>query len=527
MRTETLSIRTLTVGVLLVLGIVPIAHTLMAKLHFRDAALESKVKSLSRVVEVAAREVLNNMEADMIESANAVQARPDLRTAYRQAVEGNLEPLKEALDDPFRKGFVSARLIDLAKLRVYGADHRPLAQSRLGQTGIGPDLPPFLRERVHNRTGVDRLKAIGGLWRSPDGPRYSIVVPVGGLHAEGYLELVADPIYNLARVGDMVQLPLAIDAIDGDRLFQSERFQETEEHLPVPYLLRDETGAPLLRLQIFENVADLYADMHNTQVVMTIGFVGLTVLTLLLAVWLLGRFVVDPVRVLAEDMERCRRGDLCFSREGHCLKEISTLFKMFREMTRELKARSDQLERQTLEDALTGIANRRHFDAALESEWRRAVRNRTRLALLLIDIDEFKAYNDTLGHPAGDACLRQVAQTLEASVTRAGDLVARYGGEEFAVILPNTDEHGAREIAARIRQELKLHQIAHPSSRVAPVLTVSIGLAIAQPEQTAVVADLVIAADAALYEAKAAGRNRISIAAPHRRPQPPGSEQIA
>ena len=139
-------------------------------------------------------------------------------------------------------------------------------------------------------------------------------------------------------------------------------------------------------------------------------------------------------------------------------------------------------------DAMTGIANRRRFDAALAREWRRCHRNGVPLSLLMIDVDHFKAYNDHCGHPQGDACLRQVAQVLVEAVGRPGDLAARYGGEEFVCLLPEISTAGALAVANRLMAALRHANIAHPNSAVGPRLTISIGVAtantlIGDPEQ--------------------------------------------
>jgi diguanylate cyclase (GGDEF)-like protein len=174
----------------------------------------------------------------------------------------------------------------------------------------------------------------------------------------------------------------------------------------------------------------------------------------------------------------------------------------------ELKRYRDFLEDLSLVDGLTGIGNRRRFDEFLTREWRRSRRARTPLALVMLDVDYFKAFNDRYGHAAGDDCLREVAATISMLVRRPGDLCARYGGEEFAAILPHTDLAGARVLGERIREAIVALEIAHAGSSVAPVVTVSIG--IAASDAGAGPDDLLRHADRQLYEAKSAGRNRVA-----------------
>lgn len=181
----------------------------------------------------------------------------------------------------------------------------------------------------------------------------------------------------------------------------------------------------------------------------------------------------------------------------------------------EQKKLETRLETLAIEDSTTGLANRRCFDDRLNEEWTRASRERNSLALLMIDVDYFKSYNDEYGHPAGDACLRAVAQAIAAEMHRAGDLAARYGGEEFAVLLPNTDAAGCARIGERIRKAICQAGLVHNSNAVSGRVTVSLGGAACRPAltRTAGAGMLVEAADQALYEAKNAGRDRLVMSA--------------
>jgi diguanylate cyclase (GGDEF)-like protein len=193
------------------------------------------------------------------------------------------------------------------------------------------------------------------------------------------------------------------------------------------------------------------------------------------------------------------------------------------------RKKAAELELLTTIDALTGIANRRAFDKALDMEWRRTVRHGTPLSLLMIDVDCFKRFNDTYGHVAGDQCLRVIAEVLARNARRAGEMAARYGGEEFAMLLTHVHEDGAQALAARVCQAVRDLKIPHQNSVAAPYVTISVGVAsaasvIASGAAEALLVDdaaqydpsrlvptcLVQAADQALYAAKVAGRNQFS-----------------
>ncbi len=177
-----------------------------------------------------------------------------------------------------------------------------------------------------------------------------------------------------------------------------------------------------------------------------------------------------------------------------------------------LKKYQDFLQNLALLDGLTGIANRRNFDQTLEREWRRASRASDPIALLMLDLDFFKHYNDHYGHLKGDDCLRQVAMVLSRSTTRPADLAARYGGEEFVCLLPETNLKGALVTAEKICQGIAELKIPHEFSTAADHVTVSIGVASITPAFGENPEQLITAADQAMYRAKKLGRNRIETA---------------
>jgi two-component system chemotaxis family response regulator WspR len=178
----------------------------------------------------------------------------------------------------------------------------------------------------------------------------------------------------------------------------------------------------------------------------------------------------------------------------------------------ELTRANEELRRLAALDGLTGIANRRRFDEAVHVEWQRGRRQRTPLALLLCDVDHFKLYNDHLGHPAGDLCLKKMAAVLTGQLKRPADLAARYGGEEFALLLPDTDLAGALRVGEACRAGLEQLALPHPGAPRG-LVTMSMGVACIVPGEDDSLEDLIARADAALYEAKRTGRNRVSPAA--------------
>jgi diguanylate cyclase (GGDEF)-like protein len=174
-----------------------------------------------------------------------------------------------------------------------------------------------------------------------------------------------------------------------------------------------------------------------------------------------------------------------------------------------LKFQADTLRRLSQTDGLTGVANRRQFDEVMLKEWRRCSRSHLPLSLIFIDVDFFKRYNDCYGHHLGDDCLKAVATVLKQGLRRPADLLARYGGEEFVYLLPETPLEGAAQTAKALEAAVRALAIAHAQSDIAPVVTISLGVAAAEPADGDDPSALLDAADKLLYQAKKAGRAQI------------------
>lgn len=202
------------------------------------------------------------------------------------------------------------------------------------------------------------------------------------------------------------------------------------------------------------------------------------------------------------------RLNVAFSSHQHALYART---KELEEINTQLRQANRQLAVYARTDGLLAIANRTCFEEQLEKEWQRAMRSHEVLSLMIIDVDDFKRYNDAYGHPAGDACLRAVVDAAAACQQRSTDLLARYGGEELALLLPHTDALGAMRVARAVCAAVADLQIAHKDSRCAPHVTVSVGVASVVPTRHSAAAQLVCAADAALYQAKNLGRNCVCL----------------
>ncbi len=181
------------------------------------------------------------------------------------------------------------------------------------------------------------------------------------------------------------------------------------------------------------------------------------------------------------------------------------------ELVHQLEAERDLAQSNSLTDGLTGLANRRYFDRALQTEFARHQRTGSHLSVIMLDVDQFKKYNDQYGHLQGDDCLRRIADCLKKVVGRATDMVARYGGEEFVIILPDTDLQGAVGLAERINESVLNLALPHATSDICECVTISLGVATVSEHVLSEGVQLVALADQALYQAKKNGRNRVEI----------------
>lgn len=240
-----------------------------------------------------------------------------------------------------------------------------------------------------------------------------------------------------------------------------------------------------------------------------VGSIAILLLTTLGNLVFVRYTLVRPVRALWRltlELEATANWNL--RSEAKAADEIGQLARGINSLIASVQEKTAQLESMAAQDALTGLANRRSFDTAMALAWRSCLRKRLPLGFIMGDVDQFKRFNDRYGHRAGDVCLKMVAQVIQDSALRPGDVKARYGGEEFAVILPETDAEGTRLVAERIRTHVELVGLPHEDNPNG-LVTISLGAVSVVPEAGTSWETLVEQADKRLYQAKAEGRNRV------------------
>lgn len=345
MRVESLSIRGVTVAIFVMIGIVASVLSLLAGSYFRQAALDAQVNSLSRVIEVATQEMLKAVRGHAFDLGMRLAHSEDIMDALRMMDQpGGREVLVALLDDPFINGFVGFANINLEKIRVYDLDLNLLAESSRGMKNLPLHLASSLVRDITGRSEVDRLKALDALWIAPQTPLHSTLVPIGGLHQIGYLEVIVNPVFNLPNIGAITRTPVSIFTPTGNAILAYDTASATG-HLPVEYMLYANDGTPAFKIVGYEDVGTLEAAMEKTRLVTTTGFLLLTFGTLLFALWLFNRFLFRPLAQLVSDMRQMASGKLDLSVNQSGLRDFSVLAGAFNALAQQVRQRTGDLER--------------------------------------------------------------------------------------------------------------------------------------------------------------------------------------
>jgi len=336
---------------------------------------------------------------------------------------------------------------------------------------------------------------------------------------DGMGTILASPPESANLIGQKLKDTSLLEAvtlreINLDREYGSISFQSADgERKAVSFARVTGTRARMI-VSINQSVllGDINRDIVNAYI--QLGFVGLVTL---LGAWFAGeRLIMRPVRMMTDMANRLGRGELSARASSATLppefvplaKAFDAMASQLSEREREMAAANDRLTVMASHDLVSGLANRRGFQSRLEFEWMKALQSDGRLSVLMIDVDHFKLFNDTYGHPEGDACLRRIGEVLAAIANSCGGFAARYGGEEFCLLLPNSDSAHAVQVAERVRATVESLAILHLTSS-GQTVTVSVGVATVTPGDAQPQDDVIEAADAALYAAKRRGRNAV------------------
>ena len=508
MKISNISIKSLTVTVLILIAFASVLVSVASGKYFFKAAQESQLYSLNRVIQVSTKDIMQELHDNVYNISTALSSKGSIPSEFKKRIKTKKnEGLIEALDDPFVTGFVGAYSVELVKIKAYDLSLDFVAESNRGLSKLPKKMPKPLYQQAQYRRGGERTKALSSLWQHGNASYYSILVPVGGVFVSGYLEIIVNPVISLVKLAEKMDSPVSITSGADENLIYYQPTKSIKELLPVNYILETDMGEAAYHLTSYEDIGKLSEGVEKTVFNSIAMFVGLVLVILAVSAWLFQLFLFQPLSLMLNQIKQISNGDLSRDLNVNGLSEIDLLAVEFTKMVNEVRLREDALKQLSIIDELTKIPNRRKFDETLKNEYFSGCRTKLPLAVLMIDVDYFKDYNDTYGHPEGDSCLKKVAAAIQGSVSRSSDLVARYGGEEFVVVLPDISESGGKAVAKKIMESIDALKIEHSSSKVSTNLTVSVGGYTMVPSVDHSPDCLVSEADKCLYQAKSQGRN--------------------
>jgi len=326
---QTISIKLLVIASLSLLGVVVIGLSVFSSFQFKEAAIESQSQSLSRSVEVAAREILVQLQDQGTNLAEDTQKGSDLRAVFTQLLQTPEETetrqtAVEILNSQFHQRYVTAGILILKKLRLYDKNLNLIVSSSEGVTNLDKNLPKFLSEKAQGREGADRYKALGGIWLSNDEALYSVLAPIGGLRLLGYIEVVMEPAYNLRKITEIMQVPVQIHSWQKKELFKSDDWQQNKYSLNVHHDVLNTEGKPAIHLTVIENVETLFTRINNMQWFTISLFVVVILVTIGIFLLIFKLYLFEPLKMLVNGLERCASGDLTVEIQRNGLKDMYT-----------------------------------------------------------------------------------------------------------------------------------------------------------------------------------------------------------
>jgi len=328
---ESVSIKALLITSLTIIGVVTILMSIISAEQFKAAAIDSQQKTLARILEVSANEIINQMHEKTTDLGNNTKKPSNFRKLSKKVLSNpdsdNTKEFIDLLNDQFHQYYVTGGHLDLKKLRIFNTEFKLQTESSEGITGIPSELPEFLLDLAKPRQGADRLKAIGGLWQHNHLPLYSVLVPLGGLRLSGYMEIIVSPVHNLYNISQMLQAPLAIFDVNDNFLKQTENWSnsENDSSLTISFMVTDSKGLDIIHLKARENVEYLINTIQRTEIFTILGSVVLMISAVVIMLFILNHFLFRPIKTLIDHMEHVANGDLTIKIDSHCLKDMCVL----------------------------------------------------------------------------------------------------------------------------------------------------------------------------------------------------------
>ncbi len=481
-----ISIKGLIISALASIGVVTIVLSVISSYNFRTAAVSSQQQTLSRILEVASMEQMKQMHKlaeDLATDAKREKEFKTLsRTLFKKLDSESISHAGRLLNNQFHQRYVTGGHLDLKKLRIYDLNLNFIAESGEGISGLARNLTENLYSKASTRKGADRLKALGAVWRQGNVPLYSVLVPLGGLRIQGYLEVVISPVHNLYKVNGMLDAPVHITDYKDNSIKQTESWADNNaDSLEIKYDIKDSNDEPVMTLHARENVSFLNSTIARTQMITIGGFIAMMVVAIGVVLLLLRRFLFKPVSNLISDMSRCAEGDLTVNVEKDGLKEIRLLAGSLSELVASLNQQVLQIHDSSLQ--VSDASNR--VSSVSESTNEAIKRQQTETDAVATAVNEMTATVQEVAQNAADAA--RSASEADSAANKGQDIVNQS-------ITSISQLAGEIENAASVIQELE-----QDSEQIGSVLDVIKGIA----EQTNL-----LALNAAIEAARAGEQGR-------------------
>jgi diguanylate cyclase (GGDEF)-like protein len=478
---------------IVMLGLVSAATTLVITRIYRDLTFDFQREYMTQLLAIKATDLLAGLEENTVRFGQRIQGIKSLRAA---SAARNEPALSAELADQFRQGPVTANVVRAVKLYAYDLDYR-----LMGSASREPDIIdttamicPELVSRARVREGPKRLTPISGLCLYANRPYLAVIVPIGGVVPTGYLQVVADPVPALSTMDSALNMPVTLDLVDGTEIYST---HDQEEHRPKntvvsDFMLYTNDDYPALRISGQRQADVLVEKLNKTNKRLIAAVFIIILLTVAMTLWFVKYSVFKPLRELSHQLRKGRLDRKHDTDETTPIEQVGgpVSFHALGELY-------ETLRDMAIRDPLTGTYNR----ALLEDRLRQVIaehhRSPSTAAVMLVDMVRFKYVNDLLGHHTGDQLLKQIVERI-SEVLRESDTLARLGGDEFIIILPNTDDEQAFQVAEKIIKamepefEVEDHKLS---------AAVSIGVVLT-PDHGEDVETLLRHADYAMYAAK-------------------------
>jgi len=512
------SIKTNLILTILVVGLLGLGLALASTSVYRDVILDYKRQALVDLVKIKTRDKMNELEEYSRDLGNSLKTS----TTFRQALgHDDSEALHDALEQQFHQYFVTANILRLERLVVFSTDFQILAESSADNTTLehAGSVCPELIEQAEQRQGASRLQILATLCNNNGRPYYTVLLPLGGLNPNGYLEVVTAPPPSLSPIEDELGMPVQIRLPGGNLLYRSQQWPESRNNGLIARYRLNTTNRhePALLIEIYDDTHQMYQELQHTRNIILLLSAIVIALVTAVALFLLRRTLIRPLQMLNSHLQRLHGNNKLLG-EPIVLRsniiEVNQLVDDFNLMAGELHDLYGRLERMAYTDPLTHLPNRGLFNNYIDNLLNEYNGSGQRFALFLIDLDEFKLVNDEFGHEAGDMLLCEIASRMD-NVLRTPtltdnkgisladianhDLLVRLGGDEFAVVLPDIKSNEqvdeiAKKLTAATRSLIKIHNTPVTSH-------LSIGIAI-YPDDGNGRTSLLHRADVAMYNAK-------------------------